>query len=300
MKIKVFGIIFLSLTFLFTIGQNKPDLHSMIPQSGEIANWTVKDSARVYSDEDLYMYIDGGADLYLEYGFKQVISCKYQNPRAIKIHIEIYEMDSSEDAFGVYTINSSGIGKKLDIGTGGIIYDYYLHFWKSKYYIRCTSTMRDQGVVDTLKLFANFIADRIAEPGKKPHLIQALDFPDHEVSGIKYFKGQVGLGNVFNFSHGSVTGFIDGISGKFDDKQIFVFSYNDERSRREWFASCKGKMNMSQIFSDLNIIEDGFTVKDRVGTLLSFKPFGKYYCAIKGMDWKEAQPVFEKVKANLE
>ena len=300
MKINLILITLITFFSFTALSQDNDDLHQLIPGGNEIGNWTVKDSAEVYSDEDLYLYINGGADLYLEYGFSKVITCKYRNPKASKLHIEIYEMERPEDAYGIYTINSSAIGKEIDLGTEAILYDYYLHFWKYNYYIRCTSSVKDEGVLDTLLVFARHIDERIGNDGKKPEIIKAFGLQQIKVEKVKYVEGQVALGNVFNFSHGAVAGFEQGSAGQFDDKKLFVFRYEDERTRREWFASLKGKMNMSHLFDNYQPVDDGFTVTDRMGNKLSFKPFENYFAVVRGLDWNESQTLFDEIRKNLQ
>lgn len=299
MKYSIAILLFFGLTASNLRSQNENSIRSLIPGSNQIGNWSVKDSMSVYSDKDLYKYINGGADLYLEFGFNQVVSCFYMNPLASKIHIEVYEMVDSKAAYGIYTNNSSAIGKPIDLGAEAIQYDYYLHFWKSKYYVRCTSFIKNPGVIDTLKVFAGFIADKIEGKSSRPEIMDAFKNLGYEFKGVKYYRGQLGLRNIYNFSHGSVAGFKEGISGRFDDNMAFVISYDDERSRREWFASLKGKMNMSSLFSDYTPAGEGFTVKDRMGTILTFKPSGTYVLVIKGMDPDQAGQLFEEMEVNL-
>ncbi|MCB0804509.1 MAG: hypothetical protein KDC05_01850 [Bacteroidales bacterium] len=300
MKLQKLIILFFFILIGFAgISQNIMEPKDLIPANDEIVNWQLIDSVNTYTDEDLYMYINGGADLYLEYGFNKLGSCKYRNRLASKIILEVYQMKNDAGAFGVFTINSSGKGKKIEIGNEAVQYDYYLHFWKQNYYVRCASTVKSEGVIDTLQQLAKQVASKIELPGKKPELFVLFNKTGYPFKQVKYFKGQVALANIFNFSHGSVAGFNEGISGKLDDKMVFVFSYENEKQRREWFASLKGKMNMSMLFDQYTTVEDGFTVKDRMGIMLSFKPVGKYILAIKGMDWPEAQPVFEKTSTNL-
>ncbi|GEM_PF-870680 len=57
---------------------------------------------REYVGEALYGYINGGSDLYLEYGFRtlKVIDVQYKGNSYV---VEVYSMPSPEDAFGIYS-----------------------------------------------------------------------------------------------------------------------------------------------------------------------------------------------------
>lgn len=63
---------------------------------------------RQYKGEALYGFMNGGSELYLEYGFKHLraIDVTY---RGEDYTIEIYKMESPEDAFGIYSIHTYGI-----------------------------------------------------------------------------------------------------------------------------------------------------------------------------------------------
>ena len=63
---------------------------------------------RQYIGEALYGFMNGGSELYLEYGFKHLraIDVTYKGE---DYTIEIYKMESPEDAFGIYSIHTYGI-----------------------------------------------------------------------------------------------------------------------------------------------------------------------------------------------
>lgn len=279
--------------------QKEFKINDLLPGSGEFENWKVKDSIEIYTGENLFSYIDGGADIYLEYGFKEVASCKYTNFASSSFRIEVYKMTSDSAAFGIFTINSSEKGKPVDLGNKALLYDYYLDFWKGSYFVRCTSGQRDNGLMDTLKLFAGYVNDKIMETGREPKLTNVFRVDKTEFRNIKYITGIIGLGNVFNFGHGAIAGFREGVIGYSDDKILFTFSYPDDRKCREWFASAKGKMQMNQKYSDYTQMENGFTIKDKSGSSFCFIPYKRFIIIIKGMGWEEAQPLLEQIRKNL-
>ncbi|MCD4790431.1 MAG: hypothetical protein K8R37_10550 [Bacteroidales bacterium] len=292
---------YISILLLFltesVIGQSEINPQDFIPKENEIGNWIIKDSAQVYTAENLYEYKNTGADLYLEYGFKKVISGYYRNPLYNTIHVEIYEMENNEAAYGVFTVNSSAKGKPVEFGNEGIQYDYYLHFWKGDYFVRVTVNNRKNGMMDTLLIFSEFVDDKIQSKSKKPQLVTSLD--ELNFQKVKYIKGTIGLGNVYNFGHGTITGFNEGLIGKSEEKMIFVFGYKDDRSRREWYYSAKGKIQTYDDFSDYTDQENGFSANDKAGTPFCFKPYRKYLIVIKGLNWEEAQSLFEQIESKL-
>jgi len=294
------NLLLIGILWLTFVGQaQEQEIKNLMPAEGSLEGWTIKDTIEVYTGDDLFFMINGGADIYLEYGFVQVAQMKFENALAEKDHLEIYEMEDSDAAYGIFSMNSSGKGVEMEMGDASILYDYYLHFLKGKYYVRCTTSRKEDDNIQSIKDFAGIIEKNITEKGEKPKLLKAFDIEGKDLQKIKYFEGQIALGNIYNFGHGSVAGFNKGIASKWEDKQLFVFAYENEKKRREWFASLKGKMNMNKKFTDYTTIEDGITVKDKNGKFISFKPFGNYYMVVKGMNWEEAAPVFEEISENL-
>lgn len=59
---------------------------------------------RVFTGDGLYGFMNGGADLFLEYGVKSLINrdLSYKNE---DFTIDIYEMPTPEDAFGIYSMH---------------------------------------------------------------------------------------------------------------------------------------------------------------------------------------------------
>lgn len=60
--------------------------------------------ARTFNGESLYGYIDGGAELYIEYGFSEVWVAEIEYLRG-NYKTEIYKMKGAEEAFGIFSVS---------------------------------------------------------------------------------------------------------------------------------------------------------------------------------------------------
>lgn len=294
-------ILFFVSVFIFSncFSQVKNQIKDLLPADAYFSNWKIKDSVEIYNGENLFSYINGGADIYLEYGFDQVASCKYRNLTATEIQVEIYKMTSDTAAYGIFSLNSSGNGKPVVLGTKAYLYDYYLDLWKDSYFLRFTCNKKDSVFYDTLQMFASFVDNKILNNGSEPWLTNVFNVDNLEFLNIKYITGIIGLGNVFNFGHGAIAGFKEGVVGYNGEIMLFTFSYSDDRKCREWFASAKGKMEMNQKFQDVVQKEGGFTISDKGGISYCFISYKRFMIIIRGMDWEQAQPLFDQVIKNL-
>jgi hypothetical protein len=59
---------------------------------------------KTFTGASLYGYMDGGADLYLEYGFSGAWVDEV-TLQGVKYTIELYKMNSPEEAFGIYSVS---------------------------------------------------------------------------------------------------------------------------------------------------------------------------------------------------
>ncbi len=286
---------------LAAAAQDAAGLRDLYPGDGRFEGWALKDSVKVYVPDYLYVHVGEASGLYLEYGTLLSSEALYTDPAAARIVLEVFEMNRPEGAWGIFTMNSSGQGKEVEVGDIALQYDHYIHLVKGNYYIRCTSSSRDEEHMQFVMAFCSWVSDKIPVHAKRPPIMQAFEFDDLGVDSEKYFMGQVGLNEVFDFGHGTFAGFSEGASGRSSDKQFFVLSYANERTRREWFASARGKVKMSQNqrFSDYRIEEDGFTALDRNGNMFAFRPFREFVLITRGFSWREATGLMDEMAERL-
>ena len=77
-----------------------------------ITGWVLSGNPRTFSRDGLYGYVDGGAEVFLQYGFRDLtvfnlIPDKAADPKKA-ITLEIYRMDSPKDAFGIFSTRREG------------------------------------------------------------------------------------------------------------------------------------------------------------------------------------------------
>jgi hypothetical protein len=103
----------------------------------------ITEKPTIYEGDKLFEFIDGGADIYLEYGFKKVITFRvsYSDKPFI---ITVYEMTSSKSSFGILTFSQHEGMKKVE----GMVYarssDSSLIMSIGKYFCQIQSETFDQ------------------------------------------------------------------------------------------------------------------------------------------------------------
>ncbi|PWB67507.1 MAG: hypothetical protein C3F15_17855 [Holophagae bacterium] len=80
------------------------DLIGLLPDASRLAGWRVVEGPVAYGPERLYDYLDGGAERYLGYGFRQLVHIRYQlgeDPLAC-VTLDLYDMGGAPGAFGLF------------------------------------------------------------------------------------------------------------------------------------------------------------------------------------------------------
>jgi hypothetical protein len=199
------------------------DIRPLLPAVDQMPGWQVIDAPRVFKGDELFELIDGGADLYNEYGFSQVATCRYGRTDSTTLQIEIYQMSRDEAAYGIYSIIQSAKGAAVDVGQAARLFDYYLVLWKGPYFVSVTASSSLDAVRGELLRTARLIAARITETGKIPALIERL--PKDGLLEQKYFCGNLGLTNIHVFGSDDPFKAKEGVCGFYPGLLLFIFSY---------------------------------------------------------------------------
>jgi len=106
-----------------------------------VAAWSRGDSPRVLGPAEIFDYMDGAGELYLAYGLVRLDVYEYSSPTEPSITAEIYTLGSSDDAYGLLSLDWDGEPVPLDPGwpTGvpRALYGYgLLRGWSDDVYLR--------------------------------------------------------------------------------------------------------------------------------------------------------------------
>ncbi len=294
------SVFIIAIVVLSNILQAQDDIKNLIPGKDDIWSWTIKKPAETYSTGNLYSFIPNETDLFMEYGFEEAATCTFRNYMANTVRIDIFKMTSGKAAFGIYSFKALQKKKDAAVGDESALYDYYVDVWKGNYYFRVNANNKHFGMIDTLLLFAGFVDNKIPATGKKPALASLMK-DTLKYNNVKYLKGIVALDQIYQFGHGSIVGFNEGVAGKKGRATLFIIGYKDFRTAREWIAAAKGKFkHYDDLYSNFKLTEKGWSINDKTGTPVSFMPYDRFLLIVKGKEWKEAVKDFEKIKMILE
>ncbi len=174
-------------------GANDVDLQALLPGPQQAGGWKVSTEPRVFVADNLWEYINGGAEGYLVYNFQTVITADYESADGgQQTVVDIYRMANQLCGFGIYSAERNSFAPRVDIGSEGYLTDNALHFWQGPYYVKVTAFETGQG--EQLELLARAVGAGLDAPAGNPAQLAA--FPqDGLQAGSKRYMARDVLGH---------------------------------------------------------------------------------------------------------
>jgi len=246
---------------LFKEGQ----LRTYLPADNISSGWMKDGTLQEYEGEDLYAYIDGGAEIYQEYGFRRVILQDYKNAKGKSVSLEIFEMETPAAAFGMFSFKRSGSGKVVTLGAGAELEAYYLNFWKGRFLVTLTGFDEAPETVDGLTAVAGIVDSKIRDSGDVPGLVGALPAKGLRPGSVKYLKGLLGLNNIYPFYTARGLGFGEAARGVYENgATLLILDYGTADARARAWLDLKAYLSESDRFkragggeADVFLVQDG-------------------------------------------
>jgi len=251
-------------------------LRAYLPAGNAVQGWAKDGEPQEYEGEDLYTYIDGGAEIYQEYGFRRVILQDYKNAKGKSVSLEIFEMETPAAAFGMFTFKRSGSGKTVSLGAGAELEAYYLNFWKGRFLVTLTGFDEARETIDGLLAVAGVVDSKIRDQGAVPGLVGALPEKGLRSGSVKYLKGLLGLNNIYPFYSARGLGFTEAARGVYENgATLLILDYGSADARARAWIDLRAYLSESDRFKRGGGGEaDIFLVQDRKGQSVAFAESG--------------------------
>jgi hypothetical protein len=214
----------------------------------------------LYVGDNLFDLINGGAELYHEFGFVEVLSAQLLIPGADPLKVEIYDMGSAESAWGIYSMTATSNAKPFQAGTEGRHGEGFSQFVKGRYMLYFYYDYVEE---PELQYVADCLAQNINETAAMPAQMKAVDTRDVKPEKLIYFKGNLGLSSIYNFHYKDVFGYEEGSAALYPDLKIFLLNYGDEGSCVEHYNEARDFFMESSKYHDQVSLRGSFHMKDR-------------------------------------
>ena len=145
-------------------------LLALLPQ--ESLGWKADGADQVFDRETIFEYIDGSGEVYRAFNMKLLVSRRFNKSGRADVIIDLFDMGSSADAFGVFAHDLEG--EDWHIGQGSLYKGGLLQFWRGRYFISIFAESENPETTAVLAELGKSVAAVTGPDGPKPDLVDLV------------------------------------------------------------------------------------------------------------------------------
>ena len=211
-------------------------------------------SSQTYFPETLFEYINGAAEIYLSYDFKELIVAEYKkHDSSDSVAVEIYDMGNHKNSFGIYSAERYPDSEFLVLGTQGYMEEGAMNFLIGRYYVKLLCFDCEDRSVKWLRSFSEAIVNRVENKDGFPVYLKALPKEGQIPNTEKFILRNV-MG--YKFLH-------DGYFGSYKMKDLSFDCFLIEGKNPEEATEMLKKYLDAKGAASVQKIPLGFQIKDR-------------------------------------
>ncbi len=249
----------------------------LLPSDGFLGHWSKAARSRVFTSADLYGHIDGGAELFLEFGFEQLTVQNFNAAPAIahevsqgdEIRLEVYRMSDPVAATGVYLLKCGKENPDSSFGDRHTVNNYQLTFKRDRYFVVVNNTGGEERLRGDMLAFARDIASRL--PAEKPMAFAgALPKEGLIPDSIRLARGPYALQAIYTLGEGdilqlrrSITALAADYRGESGSKTLIQVDYPDATAAAAAFRHVQA--NLDRYLEIVATNAGGFLFRDFAG-----------------------------------
>ncbi|MCX6551910.1 MAG: hypothetical protein NTY02_13090 [Acidobacteria bacterium] len=175
---------------------------AMMPGDGFAGAWKKAGPMKTFTSADLYGYIDGGAEAFLENGFEQLTVQKYRDG-ANEISVELYRMTDPTAARGIYLARCGKETPDPALKERHTANRHQVLLQRHRYYLMVNNTAGGAANATILPKAAQAVAAQL--PADVPvAALNLLPKPGRTTASERLIRGPVGLQAIFTLGDGDI------------------------------------------------------------------------------------------------
>ena len=304
-KVRRWIVRLLCLPFVVSVASAVPataqsDALRFLPEGSSLDGWETLGGPQTAEGDDLFLLINGGAEIYNEYGFSSAVIHSYTKGDK-SVNLEVYEMEDAASAYGAYSFKTGRGGEAIDIGSEASFEEYYLNFWKGNVVVTLIGFDSDSETRDAILTLARMVEAKISDDGARPAIVELLPSMSRQGERVHptYVEGNLGLLNRYRFNTSDVFGFSRAAVGDYGDYLVFLFPYANEDGAGESFRRAEQSLRSSQRYTNPSGLHDTFSANDPDNRYLLMKQVEDQIVVYVGHDPDEARSVVKDVERSI-
>ena len=172
------------------------------PPDNIVRGWQKTGEERYFSKETLFNYINGGAEIFLEFGFRNLTIQAYKKGKN-ELSLNVYQMENADAALGIY-LNRCGKETALPkIQARNSYHPYQLTLVKGRYFIQIDNFSGDRKNRPVMEKMARFLTGQI-KIKEEPRVLSILPVENMIPGSEMIIRGPYALQSVYTFGKGDI------------------------------------------------------------------------------------------------
>jgi len=258
-------------------------LERFLPTPGFTSQWHLEEQIKMYTQDDLFTYINGEAELFFPYGFERLASAFYTKKEGdppIGLVADIYKMGSLLDAFGIYSQFRKPDAEFIPMGAEGFVHSSQLMFYQDRYFVQLSASGISQLDRSVFESCAQAISKALPGPPVKPLELDLLKIPALIPQTERYFPESL-LG--YSFFHRGLIALASHEGKKF---RVFVIKENSAEAAEKTVEAYVRYVKDSGITANKTTDPEGMILftPDPLHKALMLRQKGRYIVGVTDVD----------------
>lgn len=134
---------------------------TLFPESNAVSGWSKTGETRTFEAADLWQYIDGDAEKYIQAGVQRTLTADYRYQDSIEAVADIYVLGAAEGAKKILDAEPGTNSRPVALGDAGRLYGASLVFRKGPYLVRLVAYKESPQVSKALEELARGIERKL-------------------------------------------------------------------------------------------------------------------------------------------
>lgn len=159
----------IALSFLLPGCSRKPAAAptDFFPESNEIPGWNKVGETRTFAAANLWQYIDGGAEKYIQAGVQKTLTASYRYQDSTEVTVDVHVMAAVDGPRKIMDPESAAESQSVALGDAGRLYEASLIFRSRQYLVRVVAYKSSPEISKALLELGRGIEKKLREPTAK-------------------------------------------------------------------------------------------------------------------------------------
>jgi hypothetical protein len=246
--------------------ENSQESANMAPAAGELEGWTPAGEAQSFSGDRLFEHINGGADIFFEYGFDWLLVQQYDKEDK-SLSLEIYRMKNPAAAYGIFSYNRHPSLSDAGVGSDGAVHPNGLFFWQDRYLVDIRQLGTASIPSQEFSGLAQIVSGKIGTQADRPEIMELLPQENRLPKSEVFARGRLAIDNQVYLAEQDLFGLTEGEAAAIaryrvgqPEFSVVLAHYSSEEACREAFARIR-----KHFLGDESSVERQFTASTMPG-----------------------------------